>query len=230
MKMIRKFAGFFLVVIAVLMLVGWEVRGREMVLMDEMLVARSEISVGETLSPSMFRAVSIPKDAALATGLRASQVERLNGRVTTVTIPQNGQVAAKYLRRKTGEAPSDQSFFVIRKEWIFMRSSALRRGDYVDIVSAVDGQHFGRFKAAFVKNAEEEEVTESTGGAAALAGGVKDRVNGSSRIDHIEIGATGAEYMKIKAFAEGETEPSLILIQRENDWTPGDVEAGDRKE
>ena len=230
MKMMRRFAGLFLIIIAVLVLVGWEVKGREMVLMDEMLVARREIAAGERLVPAMFRTVSVPGDAILATGLRASEKGRAMGKIATVTIPENGQVAMKYLQAEVAGAPSDVSFFVIRREWIFMRSSALRRGDFVDIVSAADGVSFGRFKVAFVKNGEEVEVTESTGGGVALAGGMKDRVNGSSRIDHIEIAATSRDYMKIKAFAETATGPALILIQRENDWTPDESGAEDRKE
>jgi hypothetical protein len=213
---IRKFAGIFLVLIAVLILMAWEVRGREMVLMDEILVAKFEIAAGETLNESMFTSVSVPRDAIAASALGAKERGTVNGKITTALIPQNGQVAGKSLRGKEEVSKSDDSFFVVRREWIFMRSSALRRGDFVDIVSADNTVHFGRYKIAFVKNAEEEEVTESVEGGLDLARRARDqRVNSSSKIDHVEVIATQEQYLAIQNYAETGSGPSLILIQRE---------------
>jgi hypothetical protein len=108
-----------------------------------------------------------------------------------------------------------RSYFVIRREWIFMRSSALRKGDFVDIVSQDGKTAFGRFAVAFVKNAEEKEVTEKEGAAAFLQGGGSDRSAGSDPIDHVEIVTDLEGYMAIKAFAEQQPGPALILVKRE---------------
>lgn len=214
MKKLRKFAGILLILIAVLILVVWEAKGREMILMDNVLVAKHEIRAGETLDQSMFAAVSVPRDAKALNAVTAAERESLNGRVTNVTIPQNGQMPAGFIRGKEVAISKDDAFFVIRREWIFMRSSALRRGDYVDIVSSDGEVDFGRYKIAFVKNAEEQEVLESD--KAAFDGGQKNaRTNGNYKIDHVEIVATKQQYLAIKSYAESGSGPSLILIGRD---------------
>ncbi|MDR1953728.1 MAG: SAF domain-containing protein [Clostridiales Family XIII bacterium] len=212
----RKFAGLLLVIAAVLLLVGWEVKGREAVLMDEVLVARETVPAGELLSASMFRSVSVPGNAVIEDAVSLRNAEEIDGKISAAPIFAGGQLSTQHLKDKNAKAPTKDSFFVIKREWTYMRSSALRRGDYVDIIGEKDGHNFGRYKIAFVKNAEEEEVTEVADGGMGLIEREREaRVDATSGIDHIEIISDLAGYMRIKAYAESQGTPSLILVQRE---------------
>ena len=216
MKRLRKFAGIILIIAAVLLLTLWEVKGREIVLMDSVLAAKREIAAGETLDESMFITVSVPIDAKAVSAVEAKDRGSVNGKITTVAIARNGQVPARYIRGKEAANNEDDSYFVIRREWIYMRSSALRRGDFVDIISSDGEVDFGRYKIASVKNAEEQEVVESgPAGDKAVDGRKSRRINGNYKIDHVEIIADRQHYMDIKEYAESAPGHSLILILRE---------------
>ncbi|MDR0357707.1 MAG: SAF domain-containing protein [Clostridiales Family XIII bacterium] len=212
----RKWIGLSLVVAAVLSLVAWEVKGRETVLMDEVLIANEAIPEGETLTASMFRSVSVPGNAVIEDVVVPARVDDIEGQVSATPILAGGQLSSKHLRNEREETRTDDSFFVIRREWIYMRSSALRRGDYADIVSEDGGRVFGRYKIAFVKNAEEKEVSDATDGGVSLMTRNNDsRADATSGIDHVEIITDLKTYMRIKSYAESKAGPSLILVQRE---------------
>jgi hypothetical protein len=140
----------------------------------------------------------------------------VDGKLNAALILAGGQLSMKHLLDENENTRKSDSFFVVKREWIYMRSSALRRGDYVDIVGAQDGRSFGRYKIAFVKNAEEEEVTElSDGGMGLIEREREARVDATSGIDHIEIVADLNAYMRVKSYAESQGGPSLVLVQRE---------------
>ncbi|MDR1028430.1 MAG: SAF domain-containing protein [Clostridiales Family XIII bacterium] len=210
----RKFVGLFLVIVATLLLVAWEVKGRETILMEEVLVAKQDVPAGEALTASMFRSVSVPGNAVVAGAVSPRALDNVSEKISAAPIFANAQLSEKHLREKGAEARTKDSFFVVRREWIYMRSSALRRGDYVDIVSERDGREFGRYKIAFVKNAEEKEVTEAGGGIGLMEREREARVDATSGIDHVEIIVDLKGYMRIKAYAESQSGPSLILVQR----------------
>jgi hypothetical protein len=99
-----------------------------------------------------------------------------------------------------------------------MRSSALRRGDTVEIASAFgERAGFGRYRLAFVKDADELEVRDMSpsGELSIEAPDRRERTDANAMIDHVEIIATKAAYEAIRAFAENAGAPSLLLIQRE---------------
>ena len=216
MKKLRKFAGIILIISAVIILVLWEVKGREIILMDSVLAAKREIAAGEILDESMFNSVSVPIDAKAHSAVASKDCGSVNGKVITVTIPQNGQIPAQYIRGKEVAKDNDDSYFVIQREWIYMRSSALRRGDYADIISSNGEVDFGRYKIAFVKNAEEREVVDSgKAGSAPVGGRQSVGTDGNFKIDHVEIIADRQQYMAIKQYVESASGPSLILIRME---------------
>jgi hypothetical protein len=211
---IRRFAGLILVCAATLLLVGWEVKGREAILMDEVPVAKETIPAGESLTASMFRLVSVPRNAIIDDVVSPGDIADIDGKISAAPIFAGGQLSSKHLRKESESVRAEDSCFVIRREWIYMRSSALRRGDYVDIVAETDGRNFGRYKIAFVKNAEEEEVMDASGGMGLPKQRKDARVDATSSIDHVEILVDLAGYTRIKAFAELQNGPSLILVQR----------------
>jgi hypothetical protein len=205
------------VLVAVLALVSWEAFGRELILMDQVLVAKREIQPNETLSPELFRTAAVPRDAIVEDAVSPGAEEQLDGKLSGSVIPEGGQLSERYLIGPEELENANRSFFVIPGSWIFMRSSALRRGDTVDIVSSDGKTKLGTYRVAFVKNGSDKEITEVAGGNGVFTGkDARDRTEGSDLIDHVEIVAEQKDYLRIKEFAEQSSSPSLLLIQQDS--------------
>ena len=210
---IKKFTGLLLIVLAIFLLVLWEAKGREIVMMDDVLAAKQNISSQETIDKSLFEVISVPVNAKIEGAFTKEDAGLLEDMVTLTAIPRGGQISLIHIRDKSEKEKNDDSFFVLEKDWIAMRSSALRRGDIVEIISKDNDRSFGNFKIAFVKNDEDEEVTELSD--IGIPNKERnERTNASSEIHHIEIVASIEEYMKIKLYVENNSVPSLILVQR----------------
>jgi hypothetical protein len=139
------------------------------------------------------------------------------GKRTAWPISARQQISSDAFASEDDYLKAGESFFVIPAAWIAMRSSALRRGDTVEIASAFgERTDFGRYKLAFVKDAEELEVRDmlSNGDTVFEALERRERTDANAMIDHVEIIAGKAAYEEIRAFAESAGAPSLLLIQR----------------
>ncbi|MDR0851809.1 MAG: SAF domain-containing protein [Clostridiales Family XIII bacterium] len=216
-RKLRKFTGLFLVLLAVLLLAAWEVRGREMVLMDDVLAAQEDIAPGEALDVSMVRVVSVPGNTLIADAVTPKTLESVTGMIVTDKIPAGGQISERVLSARSQDVIRDESFFVLIRGWILMRSSSLRRGDHVEIATADGSADFGIYRVAFVKDDQDREVEDIANGGLIRSGDQGEgRVNGTSMIDHVEIICTPDAYKQIREYAEGQGAPSLILIRRED--------------
>jgi hypothetical protein len=110
-----------------------------------------------------------------------------------------------YLRK--GESP-----FVIKPEWISMRSSSLRRGDWVDLYEDREHTLIGTFRVAFVKDSNEVEVRNVGEGNNNSA---LDRTDASAIISHIEIISDLDGYEKVLAQVSGVSPAGLIVVQKQ---------------
>lgn len=219
MKRWRLFAGLVLVVLAVAGLVFWETAGRSRLLMDRVVVAVADIRAGTVMRADMLTTVLIPKDGVIETGFSAGREAEIVGKRTAWPISARQQISSDIFTIEDDYMKDGESFFVIPAEWIAMRSSALRRGDTVEI-SPASGERtsFGRYKLAFVKDEDELEVRDMPASGELLfeAPERRERTDANSVIDHVEIIATKTAYESIRAFAENAASPALLLIQRGN--------------
>jgi hypothetical protein len=218
LKRWKMFAGILLALLAVAGLVFWETAGRSRLLMDLVVVAGSDIRAGTTVRAEMLATVLIPKDGVIDGGFPAGREDEIVGRRTAWPVSARQQISSDIFEFEDDYLKEGESFFVIPADWIAMRSSALRRGDTVEITSAGDVRvGFGRYRLAFVKNTEEIEVRDTllSGDVLSEALERRERTDANTMIDHVEIITTKAAYEIIRAFAESAGAPSLILIQRE---------------
>jgi hypothetical protein len=205
-----------LVLIAVVGLVIWETKGRELVLMTEVCAAASDIGQGEALDASMFRAVSAPRDPIVRGAVAPKDLGMIDGAVAASFIPEGALLSSSYIRTPNDAARAKDSYFIINGRWIYMCSSALRRGDKAEILTADGARSFGVFDIGFVKDADNEEVRETATGGVGFGGtGAEPRVDATSPIDHVEIVTQLPTYLAIKRYAESVSGPSLILIGKE---------------
>jgi hypothetical protein len=212
---LKRLSGVMLIVLAIAMLAFWEAKGREVALMDEVLVASEDIPASEIITESMLTEVATPLNAKVSGVVYAKDRDKAIGYVSVAPIPKGAQISSKLLVSGGADGEAEKSYFVIRRDWIYMCSSALRRGDEVEIVSADGKKVFGVYRVAFVKDDENDEITRQAEEASGFGGeGLNARDAGGANVDHIEIVTDLEGYMRIKAYAEAAKSPALIVVQR----------------
>jgi hypothetical protein len=186
--------------------------------MDLVVVASADIRAGTTLRADMLTTVLIPKDGVIEDGFPAGSEDEILGKRTAWPVAAKQQISSDVFAVEDDYLKAGESFFVIPETWIAMRSSALRRGDTVEISPAFGERTagFGRYRLAFVKDADELEVRDMLPSGELLldARSRRERTDANAVIDHVEIIADKAAYEEIRAFAESAGVPSLLLIQR----------------
>ena len=211
MKRSRTVLGLLLIIFAVTGLIFWEVRGRETMLLDTVIVAKERIPAGTLITRDLLSAAGILEENRIQGGLSWDKLHLAIGQVALQDIVENSQISEEFLAESDFYIRSNESIFVLHPEWIAMRSSSIRRGDWIDIYESGSFDKIGSYRVAFVKDANELEVTdgEGAGGSNAL-----DRTVSTSLISHIEIIADMKEYEKIARLA-GNNETGLLLVQRQ---------------
>jgi len=216
LKKIRSVLGILLILSAIAGLLFWELKGREAILTDHVLVASAEIQKGTEVNAAMFIEKGIPKENLLKGALVPGDEKLVEGKAASQFIAENDQIIMDYFTDNEFRLKEEESIFVIDPGWVAMRSSALRRGDVVDVYGTNELGLIGTFRIAYVKDAAEREV-RNAGEGTDYGSGILDRPDSTSIIDHVEIIATYHEYKHLVKCVSGEggaTPAALIIVQR----------------
>lgn len=215
MKRLRSIVGILLIIASIAGLFLWEWKGREMILMEEVLVAKEEIQRGTEVNLSMFITKGVSKEMMVAEALVPEDLNKLQGKIAAQFIAGNDQITMDYFRDDEFYLNDDESIFVIEPSWIAMRSSALRRGDMIDIYANNELGFLGSYQIAFVKDEAEREIRDAAvENQKYIENEILERTDSTSVIDHIEIITTLSEYQKIVQCVNGEIPSTLIIVQR----------------
>lgn len=215
MKRLRFIIGLFFIIIAIGGLLLWEIKGRETILMEEVVVAKADIIPGERLEPHLLTTIRIPKDNMIEAPFTSDDLGKLRGKIAHQHILKNSQISSRFLSNKRFSLGKNQSVYSLKSDWIFMRSSSLRRGDEIEIINRSGGVSLGTYRVAFVKDIAEREVKDlGEAGSLIKEEGTLGRLDSTSQIDHIEIIATMNQYNEILNNVLNEGAPSLIIVQR----------------
>ena len=208
--------GVVLVLLAIAALFFWEAEGRELLLMDSVLVAESDVKAGEAFDAARFRVVSVPAGTLVDGAVTPKSVHLIAGKEAATDIIKGAQLSKRYLRDPAAVPKAETSCFIIRNEWIGMCTSSIRRGDEVIIASADGRSILGRYPVAYVKDGDGREVTDASSGMYSFtgAGGENERVNTSAPVHHIEIVCELNEYRRILDYCAGRTGAPLMLIRK----------------
>lgn len=220
MKKIKLLVGVLLIVSAVAGLIFWEAKGRETVLCNPVLVAKSTIETGSPLTASLFTSAGIPEKNRMEGAFSPGEAGKVIGKVAAQTIVKNSQISAESVQEPDQVLKSGESVYVIPKKWIAMRSSGLRRGDWIKVYSRDGVEEGGRYRVAFVKDEAEREVKDAEEGRKT---GLLDRLNSTSVINHLEIVTDLEGYQRLRQMAEKEVvskeapaaeeiEPALLIV------------------
>jgi hypothetical protein len=209
-KRARLFLGLFLVVCAVSALIYWELNGREKVLMDQVLVARETILPGTVITGDMFMESGILEDNKIDGALEPNRLNEVLGKVAKQKIIKKAQVTHEYFLDNEFYLNEGESVFKILPEWIYLYSSSLRRGDYVDIYEFGKHVKLGTYRVAFVKDQNDIEVRDVN----LESSSILDRTDSTSIISHIEIITNLNEYEEILKSVQNSTFAGLLIVQR----------------
>lgn len=211
MKRIRTIIGIGLILMALLGLIYWETIGREAVLTKPALAARETILPGTVVTAALFETIGVLEESRIKGALRPERLHEINGKTSLQLIPKNAQISADFFQTDDFCLKEGESIFVLKPEWIRMRSSSLRRGDWVELYSSATKVLIGTYQAAFVKDDKEAEIRDTTGSTPT----VLDRTDASAVISQVEIITDIDNYKKILGFVEGSIAEGLILVQKE---------------
>jgi hypothetical protein len=214
LKRLKFIAGVLLITLAIGGLLFWEIKGRDVLLTEEVIVAKVDIQPGERLTQHMLTTMKIPKDHIIEAALSPSERNRLIGKISNQHILKKHQISTRFFMKEKSSLKSTQSIYVIKNEWIFMRSSSLRSGDEVEIINVNKNISLGFYRVAFVKDVSEREVKNVGDEYNHKTEGILSRQDGTSQIDHIEIVATLNQYQEIMNSIQEELSPSLMIVQR----------------
>ena len=212
MRRIRTIAGVGLILMAIAGLIYWETSGREAMLTEPVLAAKETIMPGTVVNASLFETIGVMEENRIRGALRPEDLQGICGRTSLQMIPKNAQISAKFFRMDEFCLKEGESIFVLKPEWISMRSSSLRRGDWVALYSSATNALIGTYQIAFVKDEKEAEIRDIAGRPQAA---VLSRTDANSSISHVEIITGMDDYRKILGYVEGSVPEGLILVQRE---------------
>ena len=211
MKKGRTVIGLLLIAFAVAGLIFWEVRGREAVLLDTVIVASETIPAGTVITGDLLSAAGVLAENRIQGALDWETLPQIIGQVAVQDIIKNGQVSGEYLEADDFYLHGNESIFVIHPEWITMRSSSIRRGDWISIYEGGAHEKIGTYRVAFVKDVNEMEVTDGESGKESNS---LDRTTSTSPVSHIEIIADIEEYGKIVNSIRSNA-AGLLLVQNQ---------------
>lgn len=218
MRKLKPILGVVLILLSIAGIFFWELKGREAVMTDQVLVAGEEIQEGTVINGSMFVVKGVPESNLLEGALTPADAAVIQGKVASQFIAKNDQIIMEYFHEDKFYLKGDESIYVIDPGWIAMRSSSLRKGDVVDIYGGGGLGIIGTYRIAYVKDEAEREVKnagEETSGN--MGTDILERPDSTSVIDHIEIITTFREYENLINCvngADGTTPAALIIVQR----------------
>jgi hypothetical protein len=210
LKNTRIILGLILIITAIAGLIFWEAKGREALLLDTVIVASKTIKAGTAITKDHLACSGIPSANRIYNSLDWEMVPDILGRVAVQDIVANAQLSKEYLGDEDFLLKGNQSLYVLHSDWIAMRSSSLRRGDWVEIFEKEGLKKIGIYKVAFVKDANEVEVVDGTEG---CESDPLKRLVSTSPVNHIEIITNIEEYKKmLDCISNGDN--GLLVIQK----------------
>lgn len=210
MEMKRALVGTLVIIAGLSLLFYWESSGREQMQYEQVICASAEIQKGQWITDELLTAKSLPKDSLITAVVKNK--DDLIGTVAAQYIPAQAQLSKKMIYTDDFYIDTDrgESIYKLPADWIDNRSAAVRRGDTVEIYLADGKRKVGEYKVAYVKDAQEREITSIQGQEYA---DMLNRTNATGVIDHIEIIATQEEYAALHQ-AKSNTEQKFLIVQK----------------
>ncbi len=209
-EMKRALAGVIVIIAGLSLLFYWESSGREQMQYAQAICASAEIRKGQTITEELLTVKALPKDCLISGALK-NEAE-LIGTVAAQYIPAQAQISREMIYTDDFYIDTDrgESIYKLPAGWIDNRSATVRRGDTVEIYLADGKRKVGEYTVAYVKDAQEREISSVEGQEYA---DMLNRTDATGVIDHIEIIATQEEYAALYQ-VKNSTEERFLIVQK----------------
>lgn len=211
-RFLKPTVGLLLIIFSITAVIWWESTGREEFMMDKVLVAKEDIHKGMKVEKDLFIQINATKESVIKNAYDWDDFAKIDGLEVKQFIPKNSQISKEFFRGKEKGITIENTIFPIKEEWIQFRSSSLRKGDTIDLYDSKGNIYIGNFQIAFVRDANEQEVTSMDG---SLNGEILERSSATSVISFVEIVASLEAYKQIVQYAEDGMK--FLIVQREED-------------
>lgn len=209
-EMKKALAGIIVIIAGLSLLFFWEGYGKEHALYEQVICASAEIQKGQTITDELLTTKTLPKDSLISGAVKDE--DKLIGTVAAQYIPAQTQISRKMIYTDDFYIDTDrgESIYKLSADWIDNRSAAVRRGDTIEIYLADGRQKVGEYTVAYVKDAQEREISSIEGQEYA---DMLNRTDATGVIDHIEIIATQEEYAALYQVKRN-TEQRFLIVQK----------------
>lgn len=211
-RFVKPTVGLLLIIFSVTAVIWWESSGREEFMMEKVLVAKEDIHKGMKAERDLFIEINATKESVMQNAYVRNDFAKIDGHEVKQFIPKNSQISKAFFVGKEKGITIDNTIFPIKEDWIQFRSSSLRKGDTIELYDAKGDFFIGTFQVAFVRDANEQEVTSMDG---SLDGEILERGSATSVISFVEIVASLEAYKQIVQYAEEGMK--FLIVQREGD-------------
>ncbi|MEI8215753.1 MAG: SAF domain-containing protein [Eubacteriales bacterium] len=207
---IKTIIGILLILSSIAGIFYWEYQGRDRLLTTKILVAKMEIQIGQLIERNVLEEANIPREIIISNPLKKEDLENLIGKVAKVYIPKNSQLNDAFFQDGKLSMNLDESIYVLKPEWIYMVSSAVRAGDSISIFSKDSSIFLGNFRVAFVKDSSFREVKSANQDTNKTS--LLERLDATSFVSYVEITSTLQSYEKIVGYINSGIEKKLLLV------------------
>jgi len=194
----KKIAGFIIITAALAGLGVWELWGRENISYKEVLVLKNDLPANTIIEEEDIERKRVEKPPQKS--LRPGEENKITGMETVQFVPEGMPLYSEYFR-KSQFAVGDETgkeILSVPGDWLLSLPQTVRRGDKVTFYS--DKVRILTAVVAYAKDSSNQEVLSSD----------KDRLNGTSSVQHIEIVGAVDELVELSRLA-GEGKKFTVL-------------------
>ena len=215
-SLILSFVGIFIVLIISLLVFFWESFGRYKVLYTSVITLKQDVNKGTVITKDMLQTVSFEKNKLIKNPIVNSA--DIVGKVSKHYIPQNSPLSKLYFDNVNLVTDKNSFITKIPNDWILSVPNTIRRGDKAAIYLSKDntasitnnstlntytqdqlnsvksnlGSKLIETTVAYAKDSNNKEVQDQSN---------QDRLNGSSKIDSVEVILTADELTMMQQYA-----------------------------
>ncbi|MBK5253198.1 MAG: hypothetical protein JJE03_01800 [Peptostreptococcaceae bacterium] len=171
----KKIFGLILIVLSLAGMFVWEVKGRDLVTMEEILVLKENTDKSRIITDEMLVATKVREVSKEA--IRPKNKDEILGLESVQFIHKAAPLFIEYFEddELVADAKSNQYVMAIPNNWLLSYPQSLRRGD--NAVFYVDGNKVTSAKVVYAKDGTNKEVVSTD----------FTRLEGSSTISLVEV-------------------------------------------
>lgn len=140
----RTALGVILIIASIIGMYLWETRLRENTLYTKVLVAASDIEVGDVAGKDSFKEISVSFESLINGYLTIKDAESLYGKVCIFPLKTNMQVSSDFF--EGSEKEWDGAYdLMISREWLFPEDAGLGRGSRVLVYLMPEEKYLGSY-------------------------------------------------------------------------------------